>query len=198
MKARWLLLLAFAGALTFGSSAFTAEEKEKEFDCKCVVSGAPAKEDKFVETSGKKVYFCCENCPKAYEKDPDKFAAKVHHQWAKTDQIVQVACPFSGEALDPEQKVEVDGVSVAFCCENCKAKAEKDSDAIALIFADIEKGYTLQNLCPVSGAPIKADKVAEHDGKKVYFCCDNCPKAFAKDPAKFLSKLPQFAEKAEK
>jgi YHS domain-containing protein len=109
MKARWLLLLAFAGALTFGSSAFTAEEKEKEFDCKCVVSGAPAKEDKFVEKDGKKVYFCCENCPKAYEKDPDKFTAKVHHQWAKTDQIVQVACPFSGEALDPEQKIEVDG-----------------------------------------------------------------------------------------
>lgn len=195
MKTHWLLLAAFAGVLLLNSSAFTAEEKEEaKFECKCVVSGQPAKEDKFTEVHGKKVYFCCDNCPKAFAKDPEKFTAKVHHQWAKTAQIVQVACPFSGEALDPEQSIEVDGVKVAFCCENCKGKAEKDADALALIFADIEKGFTLQNLCPVSGKPILADKVVEHEGKKVYFCCDNCPKAFAKDPSKFLSKLPQFAE----
>ncbi len=196
MKTRWLLLAAFAGALFVSSSAFTAEEQEAaKFECKCVVSGAPAKEDKFVEQDGKKVYFCCENCPKAYAKAPEKFVAKVHHQWAKTAQIVQVACPFSGEAVDAEQSVDVDGVAVLFCCENCKAKAEKDADALALIFADIEKGFTMQNLCPVSGKAIVADKVVEHDGKKVYFCCENCPKAFAKDPSKFLAKLPQFAEK---
>ncbi|MCI0741146.1 MAG: hypothetical protein L0Y72_19040 [Gemmataceae bacterium] len=196
MKARWLLLLAFAGVLFVSSSAFTADEKEeKKFDCKCVVSGKPALEDKFVEQDGKKIYFCCENCPKAYEKDPEKFVAKVHHQWAKTDQIVQVACPFTGEPMNPEQSVDVDRVTVHFCCEDCKGKAEKEADLLALIFADIEKGFTLQNLCPVSGKPIKADKVAEHDGKKVYFCCDNCPKAFAKEPDKYIAKLPQFAEK---
>ncbi len=196
MKTRWLLLAAFAGILFVSSSAFTAEEKEEaKFECKCVVSGAPAKEDKFVEQDGKKVYFCCENCPKAYAKAPEKFVAKVHHQWAKTAQIVQVACPFSGEAVDAEKTLDVDGVTVAFCCDDCKAKAEKDTDALALIFADIEKGFTMQNLCPVSGKAIVADKVVEHEGKKVYFCCENCPKAFAKDPSKFLAKLPQFAEK---
>lgn len=199
MKTRWLLMLAFAGSLFVSSSAFTAEEKEKkEFEAKCPVSGAPAKEDKVVEHHGKNIYFCCDNCPKAFAKDPEKFAAKVHHQLAKTVQIVQVACPFSGEAIDADQAIEVDGVKVAFCCEDCKAKAEKDADALALIFTDIEKGFTLQNLCPVSGKPIDVEKVAEHDGKKVYFCCENCPKAFAKDPAKFLAKLPQFAEKEEK
>lgn len=191
-------MLAFAGALMVNSSAFTAEEKEKEFDAKCVVSGAPAKEDKFVEHNGKKIYFCCENCPKAFAKDPEKFAAKVHHQLLKTEQIVQVACPFSGEAMDPDQTLEVDGVKVAFCCKDCKAKAEKDKDALALIFTDIEKGFTLQNVCPVSGKPIDITKVVEHDGKKVYFCCPNCPKAFEADPAKFITKLPQFAEKEEK
>jgi YHS domain-containing protein len=198
MKTRWLLLLAFAGAMLVNSSAFTAEEKEKEFEAKCVVSGAPAKEDKFVEHNGKKVYFCCENCPKAFEKDPGKFTAKVNHQLLKTEQIVQVACPFSGEALDPEQSMEIDGVKVAFCCEHCKAKANDDKDALALVFTDIEKGFTLQNLCPVSGAAITIENSVEHDGKKVYFCCDKCPAAFTKDPAKFLSKLPQFAEKEEK
>lgn len=31
--------------------------------------------------------------------------------------------------------------------------------------------------------PAKADKSAEYKGGKVFFCCDGCPKAFAKDQA---------------
>jgi len=31
--------------------------------------------------------------------------------------------------------------------------------------------------------PAKADKSADYKGGKVYFCCDGCPKAFAKDQA---------------
>ncbi len=32
--------------------------------------------------------------------------------------------------------------------------------------------------CPISKAPVKADKFVEHNGGKVYFCCGNCPKSF--------------------
>ena len=32
--------------------------------------------------------------------------------------------------------------------------------------------------------PAKADKSADYKDGKVYFCCDGCPKAFAKDQAK--------------
>ena len=42
--------------------------------------------------------------------------------------------------------------------------------------------------CPVSGQPAKADKTADFNGGKVQFCCDNCPKAFAADSAKFAAK----------
>ena len=42
--------------------------------------------------------------------------------------------------------------------------------------------------CPVSGQPAKADKTADFNGGKVQFCCENCPKAFAKDSAKFAGK----------
>ncbi len=34
----------------------------------------------------------------------------------------------------------------------------------------------------------KADKTADYKGGKVYFCCGNCPKAFAKDEKKFGTK----------
>ncbi len=42
--------------------------------------------------------------------------------------------------------------------------------------------------CPVSGQPTKADKTVDFNGGKVQFCCENCPKAFAKDTAKYAGK----------
>ena len=43
--------------------------------------------------------------------------------------------------------------------------------------------------CIVAGdKAAKADKSADYKGGKVYFCCGNCPKAFAKDEKKFATK----------
>ena len=42
--------------------------------------------------------------------------------------------------------------------------------------------------CPVSGKAINPKAAVDYKGGKVYFCCPNCPKAFAKDTAKFASK----------
>jgi YHS domain-containing protein len=41
-------------------------------------------------------------------------------------------------------------------------------------------------VCPVSGDKVGDSKLtATYDGKIYHFCCDDCPKAFAKDPAKY-------------
>ncbi len=42
--------------------------------------------------------------------------------------------------------------------------------------------------CPVSGKAVKAASSAEYKGGKVFFCCDNCPNAFAGNTAKFAAK----------
>jgi len=42
--------------------------------------------------------------------------------------------------------------------------------------------------CPISGQPAKADKSAELDGGKVYFCCGNCQAAFKKAPEEHAAK----------
>ncbi|HXY33247.1 MAG TPA: hypothetical protein VEI07_03405 [Planctomycetaceae bacterium] len=42
--------------------------------------------------------------------------------------------------------------------------------------------------CPVSGHPASKQHVAEHNGGKVYFCCDKCAKAFAAKTADFAAK----------
>src|SRR5262245_41211610 len=42
--------------------------------------------------------------------------------------------------------------------------------------------------CPVSGKPADATKTVDFNGGKVQFCCENCPKAFNANSAKFAGK----------
>jgi YHS domain-containing protein len=203
MKARRIflslsvVLLLVAGGLTAAEVAST----QKEFKATCPVSGQPAIEKAVLELpkGGGKVYFCCENCPKAYKADPEKFALKVSRQQLETGQVVQVACPISGQPVNEETLQEVGHAKAGFCCENCLAKITKASDdeKLEILFAKLETGFTRQTKCPVSGKPIVAEHTVEHEGKNVYFCCPNCPAAFNANPAKFIAKLPQFAKESE-
>lgn len=167
---------------------------EKKIDCKCPISGGPAKEASAVAYKGAKVYFCCDNCPKKFEAETAKFAAKANCQLIQTEQGVQVACPISGRAANPEKAVDVAGVKVAFCCDNCKGKAEKAEDVLAMVFGDFDKGFTTQTKCPLSGKEINPEVSVKHEGKSVFFCCPGCPDGFKADPAKFTAKLPQFSD----
>jgi len=53
---------------------------------------------------------------------------------------------------------------------------------------------TEQTMCPVMNAPIDKQYFVEYEGKKVFFCCPGCDKAFMENPEKYLDKLPQFQE----
>jgi YHS domain-containing protein len=48
----------------------------------CPVLGGKIDKNIFTEYKGKKVYFCCANCKAAFEKDPEKYVAKLP-QFAK-------------------------------------------------------------------------------------------------------------------
>lgn len=54
-----------------------------------------------------------------------------------------------------------------------------------------------QTMCPVSGHEIDLAVYTEHEGKKVYFCCDACIEDFKKNPDKYLALLPQFGGKED-
>jgi YHS domain-containing protein len=47
----------------------------------------------------------------------------------------------------------------------------------------------LNSKCPVSGKDVVLPNVLTHDGKLVGFCCDKCPVAFAKEPAKYAANI---------
>jgi len=55
----------------------------------------------------------------------------------------QKACPLSGGPVKAGTEVDVDGVSVGFCCNNCKGKVEGagDDDKITMVFGNVTKGF---------------------------------------------------------
>lgn len=51
-------------------------------------------------------------------------------------------------------------------------------------------------VCPVTGDKVGDSKLTgTYEGKTYHFCCDDCPKAFAKDPAKFAKAVAADPEK---
>ena len=192
--------LAVAGLASslWVASTVGDEKAEKKFEVNCLVSGSPAKKENVVKYMGKEVYFCCENCPKAFKADTKKFDAKAKLQMLETAQITQVGCPISGKAIDENVTLDIGKAKVAFCCDKCKAEVAQADDKAKAVFGNFDKGFTLQTSCPISGKPLNAAQVVEHKGKKVYFCCPACPAAFTNDPEKYLAKLPQFAKEEAK
>lgn len=132
MKSR--IVVASLTAMLMIVATLYAEDKIE--GVKCILSGKPVKADKTVDYKGGKVYFCCENCPKAF--DAAKHSTKANHQLVLTGQFVQKACPLSGKDLDPSTAIKVNGVEVSFCCNNCKGAVSKADDAKKgeMVFAD--------------------------------------------------------------
>lgn len=141
-----LLSLAAVVALV-GAFSLNAADDKKESKAMCPVSGKAIDMDKSVAYKGAKVYFCCGNCPGAFEKDTAKFATKANHQLVVTKQFKQTKCPISGAKLNPEKTVEVAGSKVTFCCEKCQGKVAdaKGDEQLELVFGDkaFEKGYEI-------------------------------------------------------
>lgn len=138
---RWMGLAVVAAAVV--ATAYAAEEVKLE-GVKCVVNArADAKPANAVDYKGVKVYFCCMNCPKAFQADTAKFASKANHQLVATGQAKQEKCPLTGRDLNPDTKIKVQGAEVAFCCNNCKGKAESSDEQVELIFSDaaFAKGF---------------------------------------------------------
>jgi YHS domain-containing protein len=135
-----LLITAVAGGVLIAAEA-TKVNLEK---VKCPVSGKAVKADATADYKNAKVYFCCQNCPKAFAKDAKKFATKANMQLVQTKQAKQVACPISGKDVK-DAVAKVAGLEIGLCCNNCKGKVDKaeGDDKLALVFAEkpFEKGF---------------------------------------------------------
>lgn len=157
----------------------------------CPVMGEEVDFSVFTMTDTGPVYFCCRDCIKKFEANPQKYAAKVEAQRKALAALprIQTKCPVSGKPIDKSAFIEQDGKKIYFCCKNCPGLYQKEP---AKYKAKLEASFTYQTRCPVSGKEIDPAVFEDlADGTRVYFCCKDCPKAFLKDPAKYAPKLEE-------
>lgn len=139
MKSRIVMFLAAVALVAAGRLVADDAPEAVDFTkIKCVVSGKAVNPEATLAYRDGLVYFCCEGCPGAFKSDAKKFAVKANHQLVATHQAEQVGCPMSGKAVADGTEVDVNGVKVAFCCNNCKGAAEKKTgdEQVELIFND--------------------------------------------------------------
>ncbi|MFO1062621.1 MAG: hypothetical protein U0892_01935 [Pirellulales bacterium] len=138
MKSR-KFIAAIVGCALIGGSMALAQTKPALEGVKCLLqAGKPANESKSVDYKDGKVYFCCDNCVKAFDAKKEDHATKGNVQLVATKQYKQAACPISGGKLDDSTAIEVAGVKVAFCCNNCKGTvaALKGDEQTKKVFGD--------------------------------------------------------------
>ena len=52
------------------------------------------------------------------------------------------------------------------------------------------KAVKKQTMCPImTGNEVNTNIFVDANGKRVYFCCEGCPPAFKKNPAKYIKQL---------
>ena len=111
-------------------------------------------------------------------------------QEQKAEIKLQTTCPVMGGAIDRNQYIDHDGKRVYICCKGCEAPLKKDPAKYIKALED--KGVTvasLQTKCPVMGGKIDRALYVDHDGKRIYVCCQGCIVTVKKDSAKYITSL---------
>jgi YHS domain-containing protein len=164
----------------------------------CPVDGKKVADDARIDWNGVRVHLCGEDCKAKFGKNPAAALEKLGMTTVTVGKIgtfvdvMNKECPIMAKPSKPGFTTDVDGVRVHYCCNKCPAKATKD---LAGTYEKLGYGYIpavidLRNTtCPMSGKPVADGKFADHDGIRVHFCCDDCPAAFAKDPAAAFAKM---------
>lgn len=64
--------------------------------------------------------------------------------------------------------------------------AHAEGEHAEQVLADLPDGAN--QICPVMGGPVDPAIYADHDGRRIYFCCDPCVEKYKKDPARYAGK----------
>jgi YHS domain-containing protein len=103
----------------------------------------------------------------------------------------QTVCPVMGGKINKDLFVDYQGQRIYFCCPGCKQAFLKEPEKYMKKLADNKVLLeSIQEKCPVMGGKIDKNIYIDYKGRRVYFCCPSCKETFAKDPEKYLQKLP--------
>lgn len=90
--------------------------------------------------------------------------------------------------------------TAADACSGCAAHAAPKAEAAEKpVEQEAEKAeLKTQETCPIMNSRINKDLYVDHDGQRIYVCCNGCRAAVARDPEAALAKLAELGERAEK
>jgi YHS domain-containing protein len=179
-------------AAAAASAVTAAPAGAKPVNSVCPVSGKPVVAENVLLYEGKVVGFCCDKCPKAFTKDPAKYAANI-----KSDVKADIAAATANQDKKAEEKKADDKKPQAKPDAKTDEKKGEEKKAAA---ADDKKpavvdAKPVNTKCPLSGEEIEAGFTAVFDGKTVGFCCDKCQAKFNADPKKYADKIVADAKK---
>jgi YHS domain-containing protein len=60
-----------------------------------------------------------------------------------------------------------------------------------------ESELKLQTTCPVMGGEINRDLYVDHEGKRIYVCCEGCIDQVKNNPEKYIDKLESMGQRPE-
>ena len=114
----------------------------------------------------------------------------------------QSICPVEGGKINKEVFTDYKGWRVYFCCPACIDSFRKNPESYLekMKAGGVQPARTPQpqTLCPVLGAEINRDTYDDYQGKRVYFCCEQCKIKFKAAPAVYLKKLKDEGVELEK
>jgi YHS domain-containing protein len=150
----------------------TADDAQKA--AVCPVSGhAVSASAPTTHVNGTPVGFCCENCPKAFVADPEKFASKM-----------SLKCPvMKANAVKPAKnlRLAVNNGYVYTCCAGCPQA-----------FLKAPEKFVDKMIDPVSGQPFKTAAGMPHvtyKGAHFYFANAENKATFEAAPDKYAKVL---------
>jgi YHS domain-containing protein len=139
----------------------------------CPVTGNPIDKKYYADHSGKRVYFCSAACLETFSKDPEKYIKQLEDQGVVPDKA-----PGEVWTCSMHPQVRLSGPGKCPVCGMNLVRVENEAAAVKA-----------QTTCPVTGNPIDKKYYADHNGKRVYFCCPACIATFNKDPDKYIKQL---------
>ena len=174
---RLTVLTAVLGALlALGVSASFAVEPEKSKDsakkqdakakpinAKCPVQGEDIDPDVTTTYKGKTVAFCCKDCIKDFNKDPEKYMKQIAADNKKAE-----------EEKKKGDKGKSEGKSADKSQPQAAGKTAKPVNEFCAVHTEDAVDPTVTTV---------------YKGKVIGFCCEDCIKKFDLDPAAYVAKL---------
>lgn len=119
------------------------------------------------------------------------FADDMHPSHGKAAGSLQSECPvMKGNAINKKHFVDYQGQRIYFCCNSCPTEFLKDPENYLKMAkmkgTKFEKTPNPQTTCPVTGDKINRKYFVDYQGKRIFFCCSNCPAQFNKNPDKYM------------